>query len=66
MKNPIFAEYYSHDDCICYKIKLPYTDLREEKLILCPISKGYALAQVIALGALMKHAIKATDVHNIH
>lgn len=38
--NPIFIEYYPHTNCKCYKIKLPWADYTEEKVVLCSVTAG--------------------------
>jgi hypothetical protein len=61
MNNPIFAEYYPHEKCDCYKIKLPWPDYAEDKMVLCKVSEGYELAKTIALGVLTKHTVKVLN-----
>lgn len=57
--NPIFIEYYPHEQCDCYKINLPWPKFAMETVVLCPVSKGIQLAKTIATGVLMNH------IHNI-
>jgi hypothetical protein len=59
MKNPIFIEYYSHESCPCYKMCLPYTSYREEKLVLCRMDEGIEKAKEIAKRELLKRIEEA-------
>ena len=52
MLNPIFIEYYPHEKCLCYKILNPWTEYREEKIVLCPTENGLDKAKTIAIGIL--------------
>ena len=47
-RNPIFVEYYSHEGCNCYKLKLPWPRYAEEKVVLCRESAGFDRAREIA------------------
>ena len=51
-QNPIFTEYYPHENCECYKVKNPWTKYREEKVVLCPVSDGIGRATVLAAQVL--------------
>ncbi len=42
--NPIFLEYYPHENCRCYKILNPWTKYAESKHVLCREDEGYPLA----------------------
>ena len=60
-RNPIFVEYYSHEGCNCYKLKLPWPRYAEEKVVLCRESAGFDRAREIAaeilhdyIGVVMK------------
>jgi hypothetical protein len=58
--NPIFAEYYSHEECDCYKIKLPWSEYSEEKMVLCKVSEGIEYAKLIATGVIVRHLLEVT------
>lgn len=59
MKNPIFIEYYAHEQCNCYKILNPWTRYQEHKLVLCPVSEGIEKATLLARHALIDWALEA-------
>lgn len=44
-----FVEWYSHENADCFKILNPYTEYREEKLVLCTVERGFTQAINIAL-----------------
>jgi len=48
MANPIFIEYYPHEQCDCYKVKNPWTDYAEHKIVLCKVSDGSRLMSDVA------------------
>ena len=48
MRNPIFVEYYSHMGCDCYKMLLPWSEYREEKVVLCKADEGVERAWELA------------------
>lgn len=50
--NPIFIEYYPHEGCECYKVKNPWTEFREEKMVLCPVADGIERATILAAQVL--------------
>jgi hypothetical protein len=54
-RNPIFLEYYSHESCNCYKIKLPWPRFAEEKIVLCRESDGFERARALATEILTDH-----------
>lgn len=56
--NPIFIEYYSHEECDCYKIKLPWPHYAEEKIVLCPVERGIKQATKFAKEILTRHLNK--------
>jgi hypothetical protein len=58
--NPIFVEYYSHEKCDCYKIKLPWSKYAEEKVVLCKVSEGMEYAKLVATGVLVKYLLEVT------
>lgn len=41
MKNPIYVEYYSHDDCLCYKLDNPWTRYRKHTVVLGTVKDNY-------------------------
>jgi len=53
-KNPIYIEYYSHENCDCYKINNPFTVYKKHKIVLCPVKEGIECAQIIAIGVINK------------
>lgn len=53
--NPIFIEYYSHEGCDCYKIRLPWPRFAEEKIVLCRVDQGLSYAKTIATGVIVEH-----------
>ena len=60
-RNPIFVEYYSHEGCNCYKLKMPWPRYAEENVVLCREDAGFARAREIAaeilhdyIGVVMK------------
>lgn len=55
VKSAIFIEYYSHEECDCYKINLPWTVYKSDKLVLCPVSEGYEKAKELARKHLLEH-----------
>jgi len=62
MKVAIYIDYYSHENSICYKIDLSWTGFQRDTVVLCPITKGYELAKLIAVGVINKHLVAAIDV----
>ncbi len=63
--NPIFIEYYSHEAEDCYKILLPWTAYREEKMVLCRVSEGLEKAKELAAKVIkdhLQHCLKAYEV----
>jgi len=67
VKNPIYAEYYSHMKGDCYKVKLPWTTYREHVLVLCLVTDGIEEARRLAKRELTKHmkAALAQEVPNV-
>ena len=53
--NFIYAEYYSHTDCVMWKIDNEYTKYAKDKIVLCPVSEGIEKALVLALAMIAKH-----------
>ena len=60
MSNPIYVEYYSHENDYCYMIGLPWTNYAKEIMVLCKISEGYQAARSIAQDVIVKHFNKVT------
>ena len=54
-KNPLFIEYYSHTQCDCYKIDLPWTRYAKDTLVLCAVEEGIEKANAIAEREIAKH-----------
>ena len=48
----VYIEYYSHENCECYKIDNPYTEYNKDTIVLCHISDGLLSALNIAIKAL--------------
>lgn len=63
-KNPIFVQFYIHDNCDCYKILNPFTKYRSETIVLCKVSEGYEKARTTAIETLHKKLVEATDQRN--
>ena len=59
--NPIYIAYYSHENQVCYKIDLPWTQYRRETIVLCPVSDGYEKAKALAGRAILDHLSKAVQ-----
>jgi len=59
--NPIFIEYYSHLNTDCYKILNPWTNWKEEKIVICPVSDGYEKAKELAQKLIMNQFDMATE-----
>lgn len=58
--NPIFVEYYSHEQCDCYKMNLPWSRYAKETQVLCKVSEGYEFAQLVATGVIVKHLLEVS------
>jgi len=48
-ENFLFIEFYSHTGCDMYKIMNEYTDFKENKCVLSPISEGIEKALDLAI-----------------
>ena len=57
--NPIYLEYYCHEDCDCYKIDLPWTKYAKDTQVLCREEQGIAYARTIAMGLICQHFLEA-------
>jgi hypothetical protein len=57
--NPIYKEYSSHEQCECYKIDLPYPKFLKHTVILCPVTKGFECAKIIAIGVVINNLMEA-------
>ena len=55
MSNPIYIEYYCHENADCYKIDLPWGRYSKDTRVLCKVSSGYEYAQLLAVGIIMRH-----------
>ena len=53
--NPIYIEYYSHDNASCYKMDLPWSKYHKDTRVLCKVSEGLDMAKEIACGVLSAH-----------
>ena len=58
----IYKEYYSHEDCECYKIDMPWSQYRKDTRVLCKVSEGYSFACTVAMGEIVKHFINCIKV----
>lgn len=47
--NMVFLEFYSHDDCACWKILNPFTNYGEHKIVLCRMDEGIEKALTVAI-----------------
>lgn len=65
MKNPIYLEYYPHDED-CYKIDLPWPDKAKEKKVLCKESEGYGRAIILAIGVVVDHMVGCMKEKILH
>ena len=59
VKSPIFIEYYSHTQCDCYKVNLPFTSYGQETMVLCPVTDGIENARRLAVKVLVSHVVDA-------
>lgn len=59
--NPIFTEYYSHEGCVCYKIKLPYTKYASHTVVLGKVTDGFEQAKEKALLVLQTNIKEALN-----
>jgi len=48
----IYIEYYSHENCDCYKIDNPWGKYRKDIKVLCKVSEGYEYAKILAIGII--------------
>ena len=53
--SPIYIEYYSHDNCDCFKIDLPWSQFVKDVRVLCPVSSGIDYAKLLAVGVIQAH-----------
>jgi hypothetical protein len=53
--NPIYTEYYEHEQCACYKIDLPWTKFAKDTRVLCKINEGIEKARLLAAGVIYEH-----------
>lgn len=54
LKSPIFIEIYFHEGCDCYKMLNPWSQYKEYKIVLCPVSDGIEKARKLAKEELTK------------
>lgn len=57
--NPIYKEYYSHENCECYKIDIPWTKYGKDTKVLCKVSEGYNYAATLAIGVIVEELARA-------
>ena len=60
MDSPIYSEYYSHEECDCYKIDLPWTPYKKETKVLCKVSEGYTKARNTAICIVCQCIVEVT------
>lgn len=56
--SPIYVEYYSHENCDCFKVDLPYAKYNKHTIVLCKESQGYEYAKTIAIGGIIQHLME--------
>lgn len=54
VKNPLYLEYYSHVNCKCYKIDIPWSTYLKHTIVLCTESEGVDKATKLAKIELIK------------
>lgn len=54
-KNPIYIEWYSHENCECYKINLPWSLYNKHTVVLCKVSDGIECAKEKAKILIAEH-----------
>ena len=59
--NPIFKEYYSHEQTECYKINIPWSNYGRHTMVLCKVSEGLDYAKTLAIGIINKELIEALN-----
>jgi hypothetical protein len=59
--NPIFVEYYSHEQSDCYKILVPWSHYKETKIVLCPVREGIEVAKALAKHIIAKHLAESLE-----
>ncbi len=60
-RNPIFAEWYGHAGCDCYKIDLPWSRYGRHTVVLCACAEGPEHAKRVAGRVLAEHLGHALD-----
>jgi hypothetical protein len=45
----VFIEYYAHTSCLAYKIINPWSEYKEDKLVLCSMNHGIEKALDLAI-----------------
>lgn len=54
----VYPEYYSHTDKLMWKINNPWTDYKEDKIVLSPVEEGLEKALALALPMLAQKEIE--------
>ena len=54
-KSPIYVQFYSHEECMCYKIDMPYTAYARQTMVLGKVSDGIEEAKKLAKELLTLH-----------
>lgn len=60
-KNPIYCEYYPHENGDCFKINLPWSKYKTDKVVLCRADEGIQKAERLAVIAILNHLIECFD-----
>ncbi len=53
--NPIYVEFYPHEDCDCYKIDMPWSKFAKQTQVLCRVDEGLTKAKKLARIAINEH-----------
>jgi hypothetical protein len=59
--NPIYIDYYSHENCDCYKIDIPWTCYAQDIRVLCRVDEGIETARCLAIGIIIKYLIEILE-----
>jgi hypothetical protein len=61
MANPIFIEYYTHENSDCYKVRNPWTNYAQETLVLCKVDAGIEKAKELCEVVLREKMLAALN-----
>jgi hypothetical protein len=59
--NPIYKEYYSHENSECYKIDFPWSKYKKSTMVLCKVSEGYEHARNLAIAVIARGIVDVTE-----